>query len=65
MDQWWNLVKNLINFWFHKMQEVSWLAEWLLASQKGLFSMVLISLLGKIGERKVKFLTFLCSYYLY
>jgi hypothetical protein len=35
-DRSWARVNAVMNFGFHKMQEVSWLAEDLLASQEGL-----------------------------
>jgi hypothetical protein len=45
-DNWWAVVNTVMNLLVPKRAENSWLAEWLLASQEGLFSMELFYLLA-------------------
>ena len=48
-DTWQALVNTVMNLRFHKMREISWLAEDLLASQEGLCSLKLVSKLVSLS----------------
>jgi len=41
-DKWRAVVNTVMNIWVHKIWEISWIAEELLAAQEGPYTMVLV-----------------------